>query len=680
MKYRSEIDGLRAVAVISAILFHAGVPGAQAGFIGVDIFFVISGFLITTILVQDLQSDRYSILTFYERRARRILPALLVVILACLPFAWAWMFADQLRDFGQSIVGAALFVSNILFWKESGYFSLGSEMKPLMHTWSLAIEEQYYILFPPLLALGWHFGRKMIFGIVLAIGVLSLAIAQYWSFASPDAGFFLLPSRAWELMIGGLGAFWMLWRAPRANGWLGGAGALMLFASYFLFDAETPHPSFTTLLPVVGTLMILVFARQGTAVARVLSLRPVVGIGLISYSAYLWHQPVFAFARMRSLADPSLSLMLALSVLSLGLAYLSWRYVEQPFRSHRKGIVPLLPRRSVLLSASAAALVALIGVGATLHLIRGAPWRVPPQVATLLAAKDDINPLRDQCLPWAETPAEYNLPPDPVCVSDVNPGGPLAVLVGDSHADALAEPLRAALEGRGWRFAQVTTAYCGTAPGVHRGAQDCNDVFNKNMAYLREVRPDLIIASGRLQNLFSDDFFDNGEGGHEYPWRRPKQVLVASEIGVDPSITGPALAEAALHKGVEEFLSTGAYVLYVHPVPEAGWNVPEIAAKQSFLAGGGWPTVTVSRASYAARAGRAQAVLDAIDDPHLFHVRPQDIFCDATRCTNATGGKVYYHDDDHLSLTGARLVVGAVMAQFPTITAQMTKRVDLVLP
>lgn len=196
MKYRPEIDGLRAVAVIPVILFHAGVTVFSGGFIGVDIFFVISGFLITTILIQDLEAGRFSILTFYERRARRILPALFAVIIACLPFAWMWMFPDQLKNFGQSIAATALFSSNILFWKESGYFSIGVDLKPLLHTWSLAIEEQYYIIFPVMLALVWRFGRKALFGLTLTIAVVSLGMAQVMSHTHPDFSFYMLPTRA----------------------------------------------------------------------------------------------------------------------------------------------------------------------------------------------------------------------------------------------------------------------------------------------------------------------------------------------------------------------------------------------------------------------------------------------------------------------------------------------------
>lgn len=243
MKYQAEIDGLRTIAVVPVILYHAGVPYLDGGFIGVDVFFVISGFLITTILVHDLEAGQYLLLKFYERRARRILPALGVVVLACLPFAWAWMLADQLRDFGQSVVATSLFASNILFWFEAGYFDFGNYTKPLVHTWSLAIEEQFYILFPPLLALAWRFFHNAVFWMCLAIGVVSLGIAQYWSFTAPDAGFYLLPSRAWELMIGVLAAFWIHRRPPNSNGLLALAGATCLAGSFVLFDKQVPHPS-----------------------------------------------------------------------------------------------------------------------------------------------------------------------------------------------------------------------------------------------------------------------------------------------------------------------------------------------------------------------------------------------------------------------------------------------------
>ncbi|NOR30406.1 MAG: acyltransferase family protein, partial [Sulfitobacter sp.] len=211
MKYRGEIDGLRAVAVVPVIFFHAGVDIFSGGYIGVDVFFVISGYLITSILLHDLQKQQFSLLTFYERRARRILPALCFVVLCCIPFAWLWMMPSELEDFGLSLVGVATFTSNILFWQQSGYFAASAELKPLLHTWSLAVEEQYYIFFPIFLAFVWRVRRSLILASFIVLGAASLALAQWATQNMPTANYYLAPMRFWEIVAGSICAV-LLWR------------------------------------------------------------------------------------------------------------------------------------------------------------------------------------------------------------------------------------------------------------------------------------------------------------------------------------------------------------------------------------------------------------------------------------------------------------------------------------
>lgn len=668
MKYRPEIDGLRTVAVLPVILFHAGVPGLDGGFIGVDIFFVISGFLITTILVQDLEAGRYSILTFYERRARRILPALFTVLLVCLPFAWMWMFPTQLRDFGQSVVATALFASNILFWKETGYFSVGVDLKPLLHTWSLAIEEQYYILFPVLLALAWRFGRKALFGMVLVIAVVSLGLAQIMSHTHPEFAFYLLPTRAWELMCGALGAFWILWRRPSPSQTLSLIGAACVLVAFATFDHRTPHPSIWTFLPVAGTTLLLIFAREGTNVARFLSLRPLVAVGLISYSAYLWHQPLFAFARLRSITDPSLVLMLSLAVFSLILAALTWKFVEEPFRRHKGRPPRVLPRRAPLMRASALAIVATIAIGAVLHIIEGAPWRTPETAIRYLSTAQMVNPLRDVCHQEARNAQQIQLPPDSTCVSTANVGGPRAIIIGDSHADSFAYPVREALEKNGWQATQVTTVSCEPIPGIRKGARDCAAVYDSVLEYLKHEKFDLVIAGMRHQVHWTTSIFDNGQGGQDPDWTvGTPPVYDAEMLGLTGTPTQTTLAKAALQRGMTDLLAIGSSVLVVHAIPEAGWNVPQIAAKRAFYLGEQTPDVFTDRSAYDERARPGNDLLDAITDPNLLHVRPADLFCDDVRCTNARDGNIYYYDDDHLSLTGGELIADAIVAKLPTL-------------
>ena len=318
--------------MLPVILFHAGAAPFSGGFVGVDVFFVISGYLITTILIGELEEGRFSIINFYERRARRILPALFFVMLCTLPFAWAWMQPPQLKDFAQSLWAVSLFGSNFLFWKTSGYFAAAADEKPFLHTWSLAVEEQYYVLFPIFLFLAWRFGRNRVFWMITILAAGSLLISEWGWRNEPKANFFLFPTRAWELFAGSIAAFLIKTHGIRTNNILSGIGLLAILYSIFFYTEATPFPSVYALLPVGGSVLIVLFATNETLAGRLLSTRPFVGIGLISYSAYLWHQPLFAFARIRMTEAPSLAIMLGLSVVALLLAWFSWRFVERPFR------------------------------------------------------------------------------------------------------------------------------------------------------------------------------------------------------------------------------------------------------------------------------------------------------------------------------------------------------------
>lgn len=338
MDYRREIDGLRAVAVLPVILFHAGFQSFSGGFVGVDVFFVISGYLITTIILTELEQGRFSIINFYERRARRILPALFLVMFVCLPFAWLWLLPDDMKSFSQSLVAVSVFASNVLFWKKSGYFDTAAELKPLLHTWSLAVEEQYYVFFPIFLVLSWRLGRSKTCRLLVIVFVVSLAVAQWASLAAPAAGFYLLPTRGWELLVGVFSAFFVTSFSkdyiPTHIRDVGGfIGAALIVYAIFAFDKETRFPSLYTLAPTIGAALLIVCATQGTIIGRLLGNRILVGIGLISYSSYLWHQPLLSFARHLNLGGPTKVLLGGLAALSLGLGYFSWKYIEVPFRN-----------------------------------------------------------------------------------------------------------------------------------------------------------------------------------------------------------------------------------------------------------------------------------------------------------------------------------------------------------
>ncbi|RZM75429.1 acyltransferase family protein [Leptolyngbya iicbica] len=350
MQYRAEIDGLRAIAVVAVILFHAGVKTFQGGFVGVDIFFVISGYLIALTILTDLQRQRFSLLGFYERRARRILPALFLVILVCVSLAWFWLQPADMQSFSHSLIATPYFVSNILYWSEAGYWDTASELKPLLHTWTLAIEGQFYLTFPLLLLLMWRWCRRWLLPLTILVGILSFMIAQWGAYTFPTANFYLLPSRLWELALGAAIGIALLNHKPssyplfsyqKTNAALvrelsGILGFILIIASLLTLNGNLPFPSAFALFPTVGTGLILAFSSSQTLAGRFLSHPLLVNIGLLSYGAYLWHHPLFVFARHRSLTQPAPIIIWILAIASFGFAYLTWQYVEKPFRNHRE--------------------------------------------------------------------------------------------------------------------------------------------------------------------------------------------------------------------------------------------------------------------------------------------------------------------------------------------------------
>lgn len=358
MKYRAEIDGLRALAVVPVILFHAGFDLFSGGFVGVDVFFVISGYLITTILIEDIENNRFSILNFYERRARRILPALVLVTLVTVLASWFLMSPIDMRNFGNALIGVSTFSSNIVFWFTQGYFSESSELNPLVHTWSLAVEEQYYILFPVFLFLAWRFGKNRVFWMIVIIASISLAVSEWGWRNKASANFYLAPTRAWELISGSITAFIVQKRGVQANNALSLLGLVAILFAIFAYSESTPFPSVYALVPVIGVVLLIMFADEETFAAKLLSTRLFVGIGLISYSAYLWHQPLLALGRLQAKEiELPIGLVVTIVALSIFLAYLSWQYIEIPFRNRR-----FLSTKSVL-SLSLTALIVLGGIG-----------------------------------------------------------------------------------------------------------------------------------------------------------------------------------------------------------------------------------------------------------------------------------------------------------------------------
>jgi peptidoglycan/LPS O-acetylase OafA/YrhL len=616
MRYRPEIDGLRAVAVVPVILFHAGFTAIGGGYVGVDVFYVISGYLITSILLNDWAEGRFSIAAFYERRARRILPALIFVTALTLPFAYVLLQPADMIEFAKSIIAVATFSSNFFFWAQSGYFDTAAEMKPMLHTWSLAVEEQYYVLFPLLLMGLVRFGRRVQLLAIALLAIASLGLALAAIGDHPAAAFYLLPFRAWEILIGSLCAIQVFGRdlpfsgpspaAVFAREALAAAGLAAILAACLSFDAATPAPSLYTLVPTVGASLVILFAGPGTLAGRLLSTPLFVGIGLLSYSAYLWHQPLLALARHRSLAELTLTEQVVLPLAAFALAFITYRYVETPWRKAN------VFRRDTVFRLAFAGSIAVIICGHAGVNTMGMPFRFAPQQVATDSYVRSLQDERNSIVRLGE--CQYNSDKTGVgiddylanwnCIDDPAYPGlarvPVAV-AGDSHgADVVM-----AMKLNGLAPLQMTGAGCSLVPEAM--TSDCRKMF---AALMERIGGDpgiryLVLANRMtLQELTPKAISSMGQF-----WRRfGKEVIVFTAM--------PEFANyrRKLMRGVE---------------PKAELDL----AKRS-----------TSEAVRLALAGEGMRVVDTLA-----------LFCplSGTCGYRAPEGDLLMVDDDHLSRTGA---------------------------
>ena len=346
LTYRPEIDGLRAIAVGAVILYHAqitifGHQPFKGGFIGVDIFFVISGYLITSIILKELvTTGAFSFKHFYERRVRRILPALLFVMLVSLPFAWVYLLPSSFIDFSKSILYSLGFSSNFYFhYSGQQYGGESGLLKPFLHTWSLSVEEQYYILFPIVLLITFKYFRKYLIQILILGFILSLGLADWGSRNHPSFNFYVLPTRGWELLAGSILAYFEIIKGKRSenktlNLVLPSIGLSLIGYSVLFFNDKMFHPSFYTLSPIIGVCLIIWFSNKNELITKILSIKLFVGVGLISYSLYLWHYPIFTFFRLMDF-DSHMFIKIILAIITIILSIISYFLIEKPFRNKK---------------------------------------------------------------------------------------------------------------------------------------------------------------------------------------------------------------------------------------------------------------------------------------------------------------------------------------------------------
>jgi peptidoglycan/LPS O-acetylase OafA/YrhL len=657
LKYRAEIDGLRALAVVPVILFHAGFELFSGGFVGVDVFFVISGYLITTILIEDIENKRFSIVNFYERRARRILPALFFVMLVCIPFAWMWMIPSQMKDFSQSLVAVSLFASNILFWRESGYFDAAAEEKPLLHTWSLAVEEQYYVLFPIFLILAWRFGKNRVFWMIVVMAAISLMLSEWGWRNKATANFYLAPTRAWELFAGSIAAFIVQKQGVQKNNLLALIGLAAIIFSIFFYDENTPFPSVYALIPVLGVVLLVLYADKESIAAKLLGTRGFVGIGLISYSAYLWHQPLFAFARIRSTEHPSLLFMSVLSFSSLILAWFSWRYIERPFRDKHT------VNRTHIFGASLTLLASFSVIGALGHLNSGFPQRFEERILFL----DGFKAAEQRSHDLSCAPIEGFSQRDRCILGNLE--NVKGVLIGDSHAQMLWGPLNHEMQRLGVGILSFTNGGCPPILGVWRrdAVNNCNEYNEAAFEYIKSNSEiEYIILSGRWTIYVERNRFDNQEGGVEPGTEVFLDVISNGERESNVEKVRQERLLKRLQDTLLKFDSLNRKVFVVYPVPEVGFTPAEkeISYRMYNRLGD-----FDSTHSYDVFLVRNQKVRDAFGD--IGSQLDSTTFFDSSntlcskitrRCSTFDQNNIpLYFDDDHLSANGSEVIVNRIV-------------------
>jgi peptidoglycan/LPS O-acetylase OafA/YrhL len=480
-RYRPDIDGLRAVAVMLVVLYHAFPQAMPGGFIGVDIFFVISGFLITGIIARELDQQRFSLLGFYNRRIRRIFPALIVVLSAVLALGWLWMLPAAYAQLSSDVFASAAFFANIALMLQSGYFDVEAARKPLLHLWSLGIEEQFYLFWPLVLMLAARL-RQNLLAVACGIGLVSFALNVALIGSDPVATFYLPFTRAWELLAGAaLACGWVRFdHGAIASNWRAGLGILLVAIAAAILDTSRAFPGWWAVMPVLGGALLL-SAPQAWGCRHVLARPAMVWIGLISYPLYLWHWPLLVFFALIKFAPLTLLERGLIVALSFALAWATYRFVEIPFRFGR-------PSPARLLGLGGA--MALIAVaGAVVVENRGFDFRLPDEIRGMTEVATQSSKWRvHQCL--IDLSRETSFADD--CVERGR--RPMILVWGDSTAGALMPGLRKAQESRAFGIAQFTSSSCIPALNIDvAGTPNCRAINDKVLALAQELKPDIVL-------------------------------------------------------------------------------------------------------------------------------------------------------------------------------------------
>lgn len=642
LDYRPDIDGLRALSIIGVVLFHARL-GFAGGYVGVDVFFVISGFLITRLILKEMDGGTFSLCTFWARRVRRIMPAFVAMIAAVLVLGYWLMLPADLVDLAKAAMAQVAMMANVNVWLdvEGGYFAGAAALRPLLHMWSLAVEEQFYVLFPLFLLLCRRLRRRVLVGALLLLMGASFVLSVYGAYRHPSAAFYLLPSRAWELLAGSILAVVGVGIPRSRTGFLEEAGAVVglgsILVGMFGFDHQTRFPGWIAVVPVFGAVLIVMAnVNRTTYVGRLLSLQPVVFIGLISYSLYVWHWPVFAFARY--VADGPITPTIALTAMASAflLAILSWHLVEEPIRRNRE----LWSLRRLVVGAvvSLMAITVLGGVGWS---TRGCAWRLP------LILRDDGSAVRERADMARVRKGDLPL------IGDTSDERNVEFIVwGDSHA-GMALPVFSRL-GKEYGVKGLNAAFGGhpPIPGVQISWND--DLMEWNSLVL-----DQVAKRGVRYVFLVARWASYVEGAGEYDIVNGmdlKQTLLYENSPHERSQVGSMqLFERRLEELCRQLVSGGHHVVIFSQVPEQVYN-PARRAFVSLRTGGivDFPERGISRLAHQQRQRRVEECFLRLRQEYVHVLNCEEELFDDRGDSRVTSAESFmYVDNHHLTPNGS---------------------------
>ena len=654
LKYRPEIDGLRAIAVGAVIFYHAqislfGKSIFSGGYIGVDIFFVISGYLISTIIFQEIRTtDAFSFNYFYERRIRRIIPVLLMVILISTILGWIFLTPSELLDFSKSAISSIFFGSNFYFhYSGLEYGAVDGLYQPLLHTWSLSVEEQYYILFPIILFLGFKFLKGNFIKLLILFFFLSLITSQFAAQTYPSSNFYFIYSRVWELMSGTLLAYFETKNGIRSNNKILSniasiIGILLITHSIFFFNDKVLHPSFLTIFPIVGTCLIIWFSNNEGLITKILSSKIFVGVGLISYSLYLWHYPIFAFARINNIFHGELLIKVILGIFILSVSTLSYFIIEKPFRnkniSFKKISIILISKIIIILAIS-------------IYVIQ--KNGVESRIKSVYLNQYDI----DFSKKLLNTNKEKNTEKLKI------------VFFGDSTIASLvnytAENYSKEFEiydftSNGCLFIRNFTLERLELKNIYKKDKGCDELANKErIDKIKKLKNFYVVYGGMMPVALTGKYFSNSEINNN--------LSEKSKLFLDKKLDARRRFVTQTNIDIEKdiietinFLSNLSNKLYlIYPFPELGFDPNFVRGLRKIEK---TKNLTISKELYLNRIKQTEKIYKRTKIDKIKSIYPENIFCKfENRCISTNKDIVLYGDDSHLSNFGVTLVFNKII-------------------